>query len=203
MGAILFWLGMLFPLVQGFGRVTFSSHCLLVDLHIASHRLWAVVGSLGCLCTQLWVDVVSIFCQSVIMRVLFYYLFIFLVKTEPPIILSVNPISHQMFQIWWKPREKILIDPLRCTLRFRAVNSTHWVSSAITVFLLETQGKTSLAALLIWSCGFFFFFYFVHGNQEKNNSDYCTVLVLHLPFVILAWKHILPYAFCILSTVIP
>ncbi|KAH0502647.1 Interleukin-31 receptor subunit alpha [Microtus ochrogaster] len=49
-----------------------------------------------------------------------------IVKTEPPIILSVNPISLQMFQIWWKPREKIPIDPLRCTLRFRAVNSAHW-----------------------------------------------------------------------------
>lgn len=49
-----------------------------------------------------------------------------IVKTEPPIILSVNPISRQMFQIRWKPLESILIYPLRCTLRFRAVNSTHW-----------------------------------------------------------------------------
>ncbi|CAO2592604.1 Interleukin-31 receptor subunit alpha [Lemmus lemmus] len=49
-----------------------------------------------------------------------------IVKTEPPIILSVNPVSHQMFQIRWKPRERIRIFPLRCTLRFRAVNSTHW-----------------------------------------------------------------------------
>lgn len=170
---------------------------LLLDLRIANHRLWTVIGSLGCLYTQLWVDVVSIFCLSVIMRVLFY--FTFLVKTEPPIILSVNPISRQMFQIQWEPHESIPVYALRCTLRFRAVNSTHWVSSTITVFLLETQGTTSLAALLIWNCGFLLFTW----KTGKKNSDYYTIPRLHLPFVTLAWKHILPYAFCILSTVTP
>ncbi|KAK7824077.1 hypothetical protein U0070_019763 [Myodes glareolus] len=49
-----------------------------------------------------------------------------IVKTEPPIILSVNPISRQMFQIRWKPHERIPVYALRCILRFRAVNSTHW-----------------------------------------------------------------------------
>ncbi|XP_042117494.2 interleukin-31 receptor subunit alpha [Peromyscus maniculatus bairdii] len=49
-----------------------------------------------------------------------------IVKTEPPIILSVNPISNQMFQIRWRPREKLRVYHLMCMLRFRTVNSTHW-----------------------------------------------------------------------------
>lgn len=47
-------------------------------------------------------------------------------KTEPPIILSVNPISNRMFQIQWEPRENIRVFPLTCMLRFRTVNSSHW-----------------------------------------------------------------------------
>ncbi|XP_005065594.2 LOW QUALITY PROTEIN: interleukin-31 receptor subunit alpha [Mesocricetus auratus] len=49
-----------------------------------------------------------------------------IVKTEPPLILSVNPISNKMFQIRWKPWERFRLYQLRCTLRFRTVNSTHW-----------------------------------------------------------------------------
>ncbi|XP_021064198.1 interleukin-31 receptor subunit alpha isoform X2 [Mus pahari] len=47
-------------------------------------------------------------------------------KTEPPIILSVNPIFNKMFQIQWKPREKTRRFPLTCMLRFRTVNSSRW-----------------------------------------------------------------------------
>ncbi|XP_031216248.1 interleukin-31 receptor subunit alpha isoform X2 [Mastomys coucha] len=47
-------------------------------------------------------------------------------KTEPPIILNVNPILNKMFQIQWKPREKIRVFSLTCMLRFRTVNSSHW-----------------------------------------------------------------------------
>ncbi|XP_055459461.1 interleukin-31 receptor subunit alpha [Psammomys obesus] len=50
-----------------------------------------------------------------------------IVKTEPPIILSVNPISNKMFQIQWKPRENLHLDYLKCMIRFRTINSTHWV----------------------------------------------------------------------------
>ncbi|XP_052598777.1 interleukin-31 receptor subunit alpha isoform X2 [Peromyscus californicus insignis] len=50
-----------------------------------------------------------------------------IVKTEPPIISSVNPISNQMFQIWWRPRENLRVYHLKCILRFRTVNSTHWM----------------------------------------------------------------------------
>ncbi|CAH6787651.1 interleukin-31 receptor subunit alpha [Phodopus roborovskii] len=49
-----------------------------------------------------------------------------IVKTEPPIILSVNPISNKMLQIRWKPQERLLLYHLRGTVRFRTVNSTHW-----------------------------------------------------------------------------
>ncbi|GAB1298551.1 Interleukin-31 receptor subunit alpha [Apodemus speciosus] len=49
-----------------------------------------------------------------------------IVKTKPPIILSVNPILNKMFQIQWKPCEKIHVFPLSCMLRFRTVNSSHW-----------------------------------------------------------------------------
>ncbi|XP_051028368.1 interleukin-31 receptor subunit alpha [Acomys russatus] len=49
-----------------------------------------------------------------------------IVKTEPPVILSVNPISNRMLQIQWKPRERLRFYYFKCTLRFRTVNSTHW-----------------------------------------------------------------------------
>ncbi|XP_038959084.1 interleukin-31 receptor subunit alpha isoform X1 [Rattus norvegicus] len=49
-----------------------------------------------------------------------------IVKTEPPIILSVNPISNRMFQIRWEPWEKIHVFPLTCMIQFRTVNSSHW-----------------------------------------------------------------------------
>nr|XP_021489294.1 interleukin-31 receptor subunit alpha [Meriones unguiculatus] len=50
-----------------------------------------------------------------------------IVKTEPPIILSVNPISNKMFQIQWKPHENLYSYYLKCMIRFRTINSTHWV----------------------------------------------------------------------------
>nr|AAM27959.1 gp130-like monocyte receptor [Mus musculus]ASY04965.1 interleukin 31 receptor A [Mus musculus] len=55
-----------------------------------------------------------------------YWHLISIAKTEPPIILSVNPICNRMFQIQWKPREKTRGFPLVCMLRFRTVNSSRW-----------------------------------------------------------------------------
>ncbi|XP_075832174.1 interleukin-31 receptor subunit alpha [Microtus pennsylvanicus] len=113
-----------------------------------------------------------------------------IVKTEPPIILSVNPISRQMFQIWWKPREKIPIDPLRCTLRFRAVNSTHWKEvsfedhnkvynltglQVFTEYVIALRFKTNESRF--WS----------NWSQEKNG-----VTMEEVPHILDLWRVVGP-----------
>lgn len=108
------------------------------------HRIWTVFDSLGLLCSQLSVDTINTFSSVCKYENCMVFFVCFSAKTEPPIILSVNPICNRMFQIQWKPREKTRGFPLVCMLRFRTVNSSRWVSYPSVVFPLETQGRDLL-----------------------------------------------------------
>lgn len=82
--------------------------------------------------------------------------FSFSAKIEPPKIFSVKPVLglKQMVQVkWTQPVLAPKSSTLNYTLRFRAVNSTHWVSYAIIMFLRELFN-------VCWSG--IIFFHFLH-----------------------------------------
>lgn len=82
--------------------------------------------------------------------------FLFSAKIEPPKISSVKPVLglKKMVQIkWTQPVLAPKSSTLNYALRFRAVNSTHWVSYAIIMFLRELLMFVDLESI---------FFYFLH-----------------------------------------
>lgn len=89
--------------------------------------------------------------------------FLFSAKIEPPKISSVKPVLglKQMVQIkWTQPVLAPKSSTLNYTLRFRAVNSTHWVSYAIIMFLRE------LLTFVAWN----HFFHFLHLRETIVNT---------------------------------
>ena len=70
----------------------------------------------------------------------------------------------KMVQIkWTQPVLAPKSSTLNYTLQFRAVNSTHWVSYAIIMFLRELLMFVDLESL---------FFYFLHLKWKIDNSEY-------------------------------
>lgn len=90
-------------------------------------------------------------------------------KTEPPIILSVNPISNQMFQIRWRPREKLRVYHLMCMLRFRTVNSTHWVS-----YHYDVSTRDPRKDLTDSFCSSGIVFFTLYTEDRKNMNSDCS-----------------------------
>ena len=84
-------------------------------------------------------------------------------KIEPPKISSVKPVwgLKQMVQIkWTQPVLAPKSSTLNYTLRFRAVNSTYWVSYAIIMFLRELLTFVDLES------------FFPFSTFKRDNSEY-------------------------------